>query len=57
MEFENMKDTNEYCRCEVVTSVHADTSLNEWGYWYVCDKCNKKLEDGFHYYSEDEEVK
>lgn len=53
-EKQTLENNNEYCKCENVTSVHSDTSLDEWGYWYICDTCNKKTEDGFHYYSEDE---
>ncbi len=48
------ENNSEYCKCNNVTSVYSDTTLDEWGYWLVCNECNKKLEDGFHYYSEDE---
>lgn len=53
-EKKEIEKNDEFCKCENVTSVHADTSLDEWGYWYICDECNKKVEDGFHYYSEEE---
>lgn len=42
----------EYCNCEKLTGVFSE--LDMWGYWDCCDKCNKKVRDGFHYYSEEE---
>lgn len=41
---------SEYCRCSKITGVYTDY-MDDWGYWEVCDKCNKKLEDGYHYYN------
>ena len=49
-----IENNNEYCKCESVTSVHSDTTLDECGYCLICDACNQKLDDGFDYYSEDE---
>lgn len=40
----------EYCTCGPERSVTTDCE-NEWGYWYVCCNCGKKIEDGFHYYN------
>ncbi len=51
---QSKENNNEYCKCKNVTGGYSDTTLDEWGYWLVCNTCNKKLEDGFHYYSEDE---
>ena len=42
---------NDYCTCtnfnEGITTGYED----EWGYWDVCYRCGKKIEDGHHYYS------
>ncbi len=45
-----MKDNNEYCECESLESVTTGYE-NDFGYWDVCAKCGKKIEDGFHYYN------
>lgn len=45
------KNFSEYCQCENVTGMYANTELDEFGYWYMCNTCNKKIEDGFHYYN------
>lgn len=46
MENENI----EYCRCEDSKGIH--TINGEFGYWYYCNECEKRIEDGFHYYDE-----
>lgn len=46
-----MKET-EYCTCEDVKGTY--TNNVEFGYWDMCEKCDKPLEDGFHYYDEPE---
>ena len=66
MQKEKKKDTNnsndikndkkqeqksEFCSCKNITSIYADTESSDFGYWDVCSNCNKKLEDGFHYYN------
>lgn len=38
-----------YCKCKSTTSVTSE--IEEWGYWDVCCKCGKPIEDGFHYYN------
>ena len=45
-----MKKTNQYCQCTEDTNI---TTLfeDEFGYWKVCEKCGKKLEDGHFYYN------
>lgn len=45
---------NELCTCENNNSVY--TVNGEWGYWLYCTECEKKIEDGFHYYDEPEDV-
>lgn len=41
-------DKNSYCKCEhpVLTAVEDD-----WGFWDVCTKCGKRIEDGYHYFN------
>lgn len=45
-----IRNGNDFCRCEDITSVHIEE--DGFGYWHVCDTCNKRLEDGFHEYDE-----
>lgn len=45
-----MKKENEFCICENNKGVY--TVQGEWGYWLFCSGCDKKIEDGFHYYNE-----
>ena len=45
-----MPEKDDFCQCENSSGSH--TQLNEWGYWYCCNDCNKKIEDDFHYYDE-----
>jgi hypothetical protein len=47
-----MKEENDFCKCSVVNGVYS--ALDHWGYWDCCTDCDKKLEDGFHYYDEPE---
>lgn len=41
-------DKNDYCKCEhpVLTAVEDD-----WGFWDVCTRCGKRIEDGYHYFN------
>lgn len=48
----SIENKNEYCQCDGQLTVY--TSNGEWGYWDMCANCDKPLEDGFHYYSEEE---
>lgn len=38
----------DYCKCKSTTSITSE--IDEWGYWDICCKCGKPIEDGFHYY-------
>ncbi len=42
---------NEYCQCNIPSSTYADTESNDFGYWLVCSRCNKKIENEFYYYN------
>ena len=44
-------EKTEYCECKNVDTIYTDTESSDFGYWDVCNKCNKKLKDGFHYYN------
>ena len=39
----------DYCNCKITYGITSE--IEEWGYWDVCCKCRKPLEDGFHYYN------
>ena len=45
---ENIK----YCKWENSSSISAETS--DFGYWNICGDCGKPIEDGFHYYDQDD---
>jgi hypothetical protein len=51
LEDKNMDNENEkYCECKgrpCITSGHED----DWGYWDVCVKCGRRIENGYHYYN------
>ena len=47
----NKPDNEQFCKCNVVTVMYSDTDSSDFGYWDVCGVCNKKIEDGFHYYN------
>ena len=38
-----------YCKCKGIQSITSE--IEDFGYWDVCCKCRKPLEDGFHYYN------
>ena len=40
----------DYCTCEVSKGTCTEFE-DDWGYWDVCTSCEKKLEDGYHYYN------
>lgn len=44
-----LRKSSEYCTCNggVLTTGFED----EWGYWDVCSKCGKRIEDGHHFYN------
>ena len=41
----------DFCKCLGVSTMYSDTESSDFGYWDVCGSCNKKIEDGFHYYN------
>lgn len=41
---------SEYCSCNMDKGITIGFE-SDWGYWDVCISCDKKLEDGFHYYN------
>ena len=45
------KEINEFCTCYNISGVYSDTQSSSFGYWDICANCNKKIEDGFHYYN------
>ena len=39
----------DYCKCR---STSFTTGFeNDWGYWDVCTKCGKRIEDGLHMFN------
>ena len=52
-------DEFEYCTCKDKTSVTIGFE-DDFGYWYVCTKCGKRIKDNYRYYNhydgEDHEV-
>ena len=42
---------SDFCTCKCPSTIYADVDSSEQGYWDVCGDCNKRLEDGFHYYN------
>lgn len=42
----------EFCKCENLAGVYSE--LCEWGYWLKCCECNKRIEDSFVYYSDED---
>ncbi|WP_205520261.1 hypothetical protein [Virgibacillus doumboii] len=42
----------DYCICNNGSGIYTDNEM--FGYWEYCTACNKKIEDGFHYYDEPE---
>ena len=45
------EQNSDFCSCKNITSIYTDTESSDFGYWEVCSNCNKKIEDGFHYYN------
>lgn len=39
----------DYCRCEKVESVSSDT--DDFGYWDICNRCRKPIEDSYEYFN------
>ena len=49
----NRQTSAEYCTCTDLNSVSTGFE-DDFGYWYVCTKCGKKIEDDYHYYDHDD---
>lgn len=45
----NHTNRNNFCKCKTLQYVAADFD-DGFGYWDVCCKCGKKLENGYHCY-------
>ncbi|WGD93649.1 hypothetical protein P5629_08510 [Bacillus subtilis] len=43
----------DFCKCKNSSGSHTQIE-DEWGYWFCCNDCNKKIEDDFHYFDEPE---
>jgi len=39
----------EFCRCKDIKSIYTD--IDDWGQWYVCNKCNKPIEGTYKYFN------
>ncbi len=39
-----------YCECKSSGSITTGYE-DEWGYWDVCVKCGKRIEDGHHFFN------
>lgn len=48
MDNENYYD---YCKCDDWSEGVTTGFEDDWGYWDVCCKCGKKIEDGHHWYN------
>lgn len=42
----------DFCNCKHCVTITSE--LETLGYWDVCCTCNKPLEYGFHYYTEED---
>ena len=53
IEVENNIDDQdlEYCKCTNREGTYSNTQIDIFGYWDMCTACDKKIEDGFHYYN------
>lgn len=49
MKREGDKLEEEFCKCENSSGVSSQPE--DFGYWLVCTKCNKKIEDSYEYYN------
>lgn len=46
---QNHTNSNNFCQCKTLQFTTADFD-DGFGYWDVCCKCGKKLENGYHGY-------
>ena len=40
-----------FCKCKDKSNVSTQNDM--WGYWLICNSCEKKIEDSFVYYSQE----
>lgn len=45
-----MENKLEFCQCKRRTSRTSGYD-DEWGYWYVCCTCGRRIEGEYHYYN------
>ena len=45
-----MENKLEFCQCKRRTSRTSGYD-DEWGYWYVCCTCGRRIEEEYHYYN------
>lgn len=41
---------SDFCQCQEKVEITKGFE-DDFGYWDVCSKCGKKIEDGHHYYN------
>lgn len=41
---------SDFCQCQEKAGITTGFE-DDFGYWDVCSKCGKKIEDGHHYYN------
>lgn len=44
-----INEKGDYCTCKSPKSLTTDCE-GEFGYWYICCDCGKRIKGGFHYY-------
>lgn len=42
---------NDFCTCKKWPEAFTTGFDDDFGYWDVCCRCGKKIEDGYHYYN------
>lgn len=45
-----MNENMDFCTCKEVGAVTTGFE-DDFGYWYVCCQCGKRIDDGYHYYN------
>ena len=48
---EKEKNIKQICTCDNIKVTYSDTKSSSFSYWDICANCNKKFEDGLHYYN------
>jgi len=44
-------ETDELCNCNGAYPIYSDTESSEFGYYYRCSHCDKKIDGEIHYYN------